>query len=169
MQVYAQIFIECAMYMELPPGIETKHRNSKDYVLKIFANLYSQKQAGWVWNHYMPKEIRFQQSLIDKCVLYSGDIIFIVMPKNACCLLMMYHYGWHQRQNSYTQPVPAKVPLQLHAVCNSHKFSRDFNYCAAVEKLNYLCQTTLPDIMYTIHQVVIYSTDPIQEHGKAME
>jgi hypothetical protein len=34
------------MYMELPPGIETKHGNSKDYVLKLLANLYGQKQAG---------------------------------------------------------------------------------------------------------------------------
>ena len=44
-QAYAQAPIECDMYMELPSGIETKHRNSKDYVLKLLANLYGQKQA----------------------------------------------------------------------------------------------------------------------------
>eukprot|EP00804_Cyclotella_cryptica_P016936 CCRYP_001886-RA/>CCRYP_001886-RA protein AED:0.34 eAED:0.34 QI:0/0/0/1/1/1/2/0/128 len=39
--------------MELPPGIETQHGNSKDYVLKLLRNLYGQKQAGRVWNQYM--------------------------------------------------------------------------------------------------------------------
>jgi len=64
MQAYAQAPIECDMYMELPSGIETKHRNSKDNVLKLLANLYSQKQAGCVWNQYMVdklREIGFQQ------------------------------------------------------------------------------------------------------------
>jgi len=80
-QAYAQAPIECDMYMELPPGIETKHGNSKDYVLKLLANLYSQKQAGRVWNQYMTDKLRdigFQQSLIDECVFYRNDVIFIV-------------------------------------------------------------------------------------------
>jgi hypothetical protein len=40
--------------MELPKGIETKHRKSKNYVhvLKLLMNLYSQKQARRVWNQY---------------------------------------------------------------------------------------------------------------------
>eukprot|EP00804_Cyclotella_cryptica_P003946 CCRYP_020907-RA/>CCRYP_020907-RA protein AED:0.05 eAED:0.17 QI:0/-1/0/1/-1/1/1/0/126 len=69
------------MCMELPPGIETKHGNSKDYVLKLLANLYGQKQAGRVWNQYMVdklREIRVQQSLIGECMFYRDDIIFIV-------------------------------------------------------------------------------------------
>ncbi|KAL7476035.1 hypothetical protein ACHAW6_001924 [Cyclotella cf. meneghiniana] len=53
------------MYMELTPGIKTKHGNSKDYVLKLLANLYGQKQAGYIWNQYMTdilRDIGFQQS-----------------------------------------------------------------------------------------------------------
>ena len=42
-QAYAQASIKCDMYMELPPGIKTKLENSKDYVLKLIANLYAQK------------------------------------------------------------------------------------------------------------------------------
>ena len=45
-QAYTQAPIEHDMYMELPQGIETKHGNSKDYVLKLLANLCGQKQAG---------------------------------------------------------------------------------------------------------------------------
>ena len=50
MQAYAQAPIKCDMYMELPPGIKTNSGNSKDYVLKLLANLYGQKQAGCIWN-----------------------------------------------------------------------------------------------------------------------
>jgi hypothetical protein len=69
------------MYMELPAGIHTKHRNSKDHVLKLLANIYKQKQAGHVWNNYLVIKqwgINFKQSLIDNCVFYQDDVIFIV-------------------------------------------------------------------------------------------
>jgi hypothetical protein len=80
-QAYTQAPIECDIYMELPSGIETKHGISKDYVLKLLAILYGQKQAGRVWNQYMVdklREIGFRQSQVDKCIFYCDDIIFIV-------------------------------------------------------------------------------------------
>jgi hypothetical protein len=64
-----------------PIGIHTKHRNFKDHVLKLLANIYGQKQAGHVWNSYLAtklREINFKQSLIDNCVFYRDDVIFIV-------------------------------------------------------------------------------------------
>eukprot|EP00804_Cyclotella_cryptica_P004678 CCRYP_018234-RA/>CCRYP_018234-RA protein AED:0.37 eAED:0.38 QI:0/-1/0/1/-1/1/1/0/109 len=66
--------------MEFPQGIKTKHGNSKDYVLMLLANRYSQMQAGHVWNHMVDKlrEISFHQSLIDECIFYRDDMIFIV-------------------------------------------------------------------------------------------
>ncbi len=69
------------MYMELPTGIHTKHRNSKDHILKQLANIYRQKQAGRVWNSYLVtklREINFKQSLFDDCVVYRDEVIFIV-------------------------------------------------------------------------------------------
>jgi hypothetical protein len=78
---YPQAPITMDMYMELPTGIHTKHRNSKDHVLKLLANIYGQKQAGCMWNSYLVTkiwEINFKQSLIDDCVFYWDDIIFIV-------------------------------------------------------------------------------------------
>ena len=80
-QAYPQAPIETGMYMELPIGIETHHGNSKDHVLQLLSNLYRQKQAGRVWNGYMVNkllDIRFQQSEVDECLFYNGDIIFIV-------------------------------------------------------------------------------------------
>ena len=78
---FPQAPIEMDMYMELPKGIETRHGNSKDHVLKLLQNIYGQKQAGRVWNHHLTAkllEVGFTQSLIDDCVFYSGDTIFIV-------------------------------------------------------------------------------------------
>ncbi len=78
---YPQAPIEMDMYMELPTGIHTKHRNSRDHVLKLLANIYGQKQAGRVWNSYLVtklREINFKQSLIDDCIFYRDNVIFIV-------------------------------------------------------------------------------------------
>eukprot|EP00804_Cyclotella_cryptica_P007265 CCRYP_017865-RA/>CCRYP_017865-RA protein AED:0.47 eAED:0.43 QI:0/-1/0/1/-1/1/1/0/93 len=74
------------MYMKLPPGIETKHRISKDYALKILPNLYCQKQTGGVWNQYMvnkQREIKLPKKVFDKYVFYQDGIIFIVYVKNG--------------------------------------------------------------------------------------
>jgi hypothetical protein len=47
---YPQAPIEMDIYMELPQGIQTKHGNSKEHILKLEKNIYGQKQAGRVWN-----------------------------------------------------------------------------------------------------------------------
>ncbi|KAL7477266.1 hypothetical protein ACHAW6_003079, partial [Cyclotella cf. meneghiniana] len=69
------------VYMELPKGIKTSHGNSKDHVLMLLSNLYGQKQAVCVWNLFLVEKLislDFQQCLIDECVSYCGDVVFIV-------------------------------------------------------------------------------------------
>ena len=66
------------------------------------------------------------------------------------------------------KPVPAKISLCLHAAKNEKPFDLDFNYWPAVGKLNYLAQTTPPDIMYATHQIVKYASDPREIHGEAI-
>jgi hypothetical protein len=56
-------------------------------------------------------------------------------------------------KDAKVKPVPAKVSLQLHAFKDEPPFNLNFNYRSAVRKLNYLAQTTRPDIMYTTHQI----------------
>jgi hypothetical protein len=78
---FPQAPIKMDMYMELPTGTHTKHGNSKDHILKLLANNYGQKQAGCMWNSYLVtklQEINFKQSLIDDCVFYRDNLIFIV-------------------------------------------------------------------------------------------
>jgi hypothetical protein len=39
---YPQAPTEMEIYMELPQGIQTEHRNSKDHVLNLEKNIYGQ-------------------------------------------------------------------------------------------------------------------------------
>jgi hypothetical protein len=65
--------------------------------------------------------------------------------------------------------VPAKVsPVQLHAFKKEAPFSLNFNYHLIVGKLNYLAQTTCPDIMYATHPIAKYSADPREPHSDAI-
>ncbi len=77
------------IYMELPQGFQTKHENSKEHVLKLEKNIYSQKQAGFMWNLFFLDKltsIGFTTSLIDDCVFFRGDVIFMVYVDNGIFL-----------------------------------------------------------------------------------
>jgi hypothetical protein len=81
-----QADIEFDMYMELPAGIKMKYGNGKTHVLKLLKNLYSQKQAGQVWNQHLTKGLKqlgFKQSKVDECVFFHGTVIFIVYTNNG--------------------------------------------------------------------------------------
>ncbi len=78
---YPQTPIEMDIYMELPQGIMTVQGNSKDHVLKLEKNIHRQKQACRVWNSFLVNKlmsIGFTPSLIDDCVFFWDDVIFIV-------------------------------------------------------------------------------------------
>jgi hypothetical protein len=84
--VYPQAPIEIDIYMALPQGIQTKHGNSKDHILKLEKNIYSQKQAGCMWSSFLVdtlKSIGFTTSLIDDWVFFHDDIIFMVYVDNG--------------------------------------------------------------------------------------
>jgi hypothetical protein len=78
---YPQAPVELDIYMELPKGIKTATGNSKDHVLKLLKNLYGQKQARRVWNSFLVDKVTslgYTSLLIDDCVFFCGDIIFMV-------------------------------------------------------------------------------------------
>ncbi len=216
---YPQAPIKMDMYMELPQGINIKNENSKNHVLKLLANLYGQKQAAQVWNGYLVnklQEINFQQSLINDCVFYHGDVIFIVYVDDGIFFgssdeqlsgiinemrnleLDIKDQGHpadyvgvnikrikdgsielSQRalidtiiedadlNDSKAKAVPAKVNEHLHAHLDKPPFALNFNYQSMIGKLNYLAQTTRPDIMHATHQLAKYSLDPPEPHGEA--
>jgi hypothetical protein len=217
---YPQAPVEMDIFMELPQGIKTAAGNSKDHVLKLLKNIYGQKQAGRVWNSFLVDKLTslgYTSLLIDDCLFFHGDIIFMVyvddgifLGNDDAQLLQAIKeiqglglniedqghpadyvgvsiktqrdgfYEFTQRaliesiiedvgiSDSKTKPVPAKVSLRLHAFKNEQVFDLDFNYRSVVGKLNYLAQTTRPDIMYATHQIAKYSSDPRQSHGEAI-
>jgi hypothetical protein len=53
--------------------------------LKLEKNIYSQKQAGRMWNSFLVGKlmsIGFTTSLIDDCVFFHSDVIFMVYMDN---------------------------------------------------------------------------------------
>jgi hypothetical protein len=161
--------------------------------------------------------IGFTTSLIDDCVFFCNDIIFMVYVDDGIFLgnndlklqdaikeiqdlglniedqghpadyigvnikkLQDGSYEFTQRalldsiindirlEDTKVKPVPAKVSLQLHAFMDKPPFGLNFNYRSAVGKINYLAQTTRPDIMYATHQIAKYLLDPRQSHGEAI-
>jgi hypothetical protein len=86
---YPQAPVEMDIYMELPQGIQTETGNSKDHVLKLLKNIYGQKQAGRVWNSFLMDKLTslgYTASLIDVCVFFCVDIIFMVYVDNGIFL-----------------------------------------------------------------------------------
>ncbi len=71
-------------------------------------------------------------------------------------------------KDAKVKPVPAKVSPQLHVFKDKPTFDLNFNYRSAVGKLNYLAQSSRPDIMYATHQIAKYLSDPRQSHGEAI-
>jgi len=76
---FPQADIECDIYMEVPQGFNV-NGNRKTHCLKLKKNLYGQKQAGRVWNHYMHDGLiarGFQQSQVDMCVYYRNNVVLM--------------------------------------------------------------------------------------------
>ena len=64
--------------------------------------------------------------------------------------------------------MPAKAHFILLAHKDQPRFTLDFNHRSVTGKLNYLAQTSRPDIMYAVHQIAQYSMDPRMPHGEAI-
>ena len=77
---FPQADIECDIYMEIPQGFKVNH-SRKEHCLKLRKNLYGQKQASRVWNSCLHDGMiarGFQQSTIDMCVYYRGNVSLLI-------------------------------------------------------------------------------------------
>ncbi len=70
--------------------------------------------------------------------------------------------------NSKVKAVPVNVSKILHAYSDKPPFLLNFGYRSVIGKLNYLAQTTRPDIVYATHQLAKYSSDTREPHGEAV-
>jgi hypothetical protein len=116
--------------MELPQGIQTKHGNSIEHVLKLEKNIYGQKQAGRMWNSFLVDKltsIGFTTLLIDDCVFFLADIIFMVYVDDGILIgsnnTTKFHPVWStfvpgSPKNNILSVVPYSM---LKLVCKSSK------------------------------------------------
>ena len=86
---FPQAFVERDMYMKVSKSFYIKSGNEDDYVLKIHQNIYSQKQAGRVWNQYLVGKLvnvlGFKQSTVDECVFYRWKPYMYCIRMNPYC------------------------------------------------------------------------------------
>ena len=85
---YPQAPVEREVYMEIPVGYDLDEGKSKrDYVLKLHANLYGQKQAGRVWYQHLSRrlveQVGFTKSAVDECVFYRGQVIYVLYTDDS--------------------------------------------------------------------------------------
>ena len=71
-------------------------------------------------------------------------------------------------KGTITKPVPAKSHSTLLAHTDQPEFTLNFDYHSVTGKLNYLAQTSYPDIMYSVHQIANYSANPRVPRSKAI-
>jgi hypothetical protein len=69
--------------------------------------------------------------------------------------------------DSKVKAVPAKVSKILHDHLDKPPFLLNFGYPSVIGKLNYLAQTTRPDIVYAALKLAKYSSNPREPHGEA--
>ncbi len=67
-----------------------------------------------------------------------------------------------------SKETPAKIGQLLKRGTNSEDFDGHFHYSSVIGKLNYLAQSTRPDIAYAVHQCARFSANPKKEHGMAV-
>jgi hypothetical protein len=73
------------------------------------------------------------------------------------------------KEDSNTLPIPAVSSRILHAHTDSTLHAEQWHYRSIIGKLNFLAQSTRPDISYTVHQCARFSEHPMKEHSKAIK
>jgi hypothetical protein len=73
--------------MNIPKGFLIDKGDTKDYVLNVQKNIYGQKQAGRVWNHYLTEKLTgtlgFTQSKTEECVFYKGKTMYALYTDDS--------------------------------------------------------------------------------------
>ncbi|EJK77403.1 hypothetical protein THAOC_00765, partial [Thalassiosira oceanica] len=142
------------------------------------------------------RALGFEQSKVDECVFYRGTTIFIVYVddglvfdtsgKNLDDFIQELRDADLdiEDQGDPNDYVGVNITKDKHGYLNFNQLALidaiikdtryrlntffDFNYRSAVGKLNYLAQTTRPDIMAATHMIAKYSHCPKKEHGEAI-
>jgi Reverse transcriptase (RNA-dependent DNA polymerase) len=75
--------------------------------------------------------------------------------------------GLKEGSNTLPIPAPSTKILHTHSDSQSHKYY--WHYRSIIGKLNFLAQSTRPDISYAVHQCARFSENPKVEHSKSIK
>jgi len=81
---YTQAPVKWDMYMEISKGFKVE--GDGDYILQIHKNIYSQKQAGRIWNKHLVvklKSIRFHRCQSEECMFMQGKAIYVLYTDDS--------------------------------------------------------------------------------------
>jgi Reverse transcriptase (RNA-dependent DNA polymerase) len=73
------------------------------------------------------------------------------------------------KEDSNTTKLPAPSTRILWAHHDSSPHAESWHYRSVIGKLNFLAQSTRPDISYAVHQCARFTADPKREHSKAVK
>jgi Reverse transcriptase (RNA-dependent DNA polymerase) len=73
------------------------------------------------------------------------------------------------KEDSNTTQLPAPCTRILRAHHDSSPHAESWHYRSVIGKLNFLAQSTRPDISYAVHQCTRFTADPKREHSKALK
>ena len=84
---FPQADCERELYMQIPKGFEIEGSPRDEYVLRLNANVYGQRQAGRVWNDHLVNilvnQLNFKQSKVDECVFYRGNTMYLLYTDDS--------------------------------------------------------------------------------------
>ena len=72
-------------------------------------------------------------------------------------------------KNSKSTRIPAKTDGPLRKSSDAKPFDEAFHYRSVIGKLNFLEESTRPDIALAVHQCARFSVDPRKPHGEAVK
>jgi hypothetical protein len=95
----------------------------------------------------------------------SEDRFTLTQPKLIATILS----DLGLKEDSNTLPIPAVSSRILHAHVDSTPYAEQWHYRSIIGKLNFLAQSTRPDISNAFHQCARFSEHPMKEHSKAIK
>ena len=80
--MYPQAPVDQEMHTMITAGIEFATGNPREHVLKVYKNIYDQRQARRFWFRYLWEKlvnnVGFTQSKIDPCLFWKDKTAYVV-------------------------------------------------------------------------------------------
>ena len=91
----------------------------------------------------------------------------IILSQPTLIEKILKDLGLKEDSNTLLIPAPSSLILQSHVDGTPH--NENWHYRSIIGKINFLAQSTRPDIAYAVHQCARFSANPMIQHSKAIK